>query len=130
MAGKPSRRKIAQFLADALANGESPKRVAKVLISYLAESKQLRMVELYMRDIQTELANRHGHVAAEVISARKLSSDVRQNLIKLVRDETDAKTVELMETIDEELIGGVLLRTPDAEMDNSVAKTLTKLRSI
>ncbi len=130
MAVRVSRRKIAQFLADSLASGEPPARVAKVLAAYLCESKQTRAVELYLRDIMAELAKRHGHVAAEVVSARKLDVEVAKSLAKLIKSETDAKTVEIMDSVDSDLIGGVIVRTPDAEMDQSVRAQLIKLRSI
>ena len=48
----------------------------------------------------------------------------------MLKLETGAKTVELSERIDGDLLGGVIVRTPEAEMDASLKKKLTRLRAI
>jgi F-type H+-transporting ATPase subunit delta len=130
MASKISRHQVATYLADQLANGETSRRVAQTLAAYLTEARQQRQVDLYLRDIRAELATRHGHMSAEVVSARQLTAELRQYLTNVVKNTTNIEEVELMETIDTDLIGGVIVRTPDSEMDNSVKNNLAKLRAI
>lgn len=126
----PSRRQVAKFIAQQLANGESPARVAKVLAAYLSENNQTRNWELLLRDIETALLNEHKFLAADVISARKLSAESLDNLREMLLKETGAKKVEIIPEIDEKLVGGVIVRTPEAEMDASLRAKLTKLRAI
>jgi F-type H+-transporting ATPase subunit delta len=125
-----SRRRVAIFIADQLAKGESPQRVAKVLAAYLVENKRIRDAGLLLRDIETALLRRHNHLVADVTSARKLSSEMLAGLREMLVRETDADTAEIVEQIDADLIGGMIVRTPDAEMDTSLRTKLTRLKAI
>ncbi|MDR0956013.1 MAG: F0F1 ATP synthase subunit delta [Candidatus Nomurabacteria bacterium] len=125
-----SRRRVATFVADELANGESVRRLAKVLAAYLAETHQTRAAALLILDIESALLERHHHLAADVVSAREISAELRGGLIKKLKLATRAETVELLEEIDPGLIGGVIVRTPDAELDASIRRKLIKLRQI
>jgi len=125
-----SRRRVAKYIAGRLAGGESPQRIAKILAAYLVMSKQTRLTDLVLRDIETEILRDHGHLVTKVISARKLSNETRAELIKMLRREVNAKTVELLETIDENLIGGIVIHTPEAELDASLKTRLTRLKAI
>jgi F0F1-type ATP synthase delta subunit len=126
----PSRRRVAKFIARELANGESTARVAKILAAYLYENRELRNWELLLRDIETSLLNDHKYLAAEVLSARKLSHETIDNLREMLMKETGAKKIEILPETDENLIGGVVIRTPESEMDSSLRAKLTKLRAI
>ena len=126
----PSRRRVARFIADSLANGESAKSVAKVLAAYLVDSRQTRLMGLLLRDIESALLYRHKHLAADVVSSRKLDSQTIDDLRKMLVRETSADTAEILEQVDPTLIGGVIVRTPDSEMDASLKTKLQKLRAI
>jgi len=126
----PSRRQVAKYLAEKLAAGESPKRIAKILAAWLTESKQTRTAELILRDIESALFHDYKFLVANVVSARKLSRESLRNLREMLLIETDAKTAEIIEQIDSKLIGGVVIRTPESEMDASSHTKLQKLRTI
>lgn len=125
-----SRRRIAKFIAARLVAGESPQRIAKVLAAYLVSARQVRQAELVIRDIETELMNHHSHLSVDVTSARKLTREAKTALITMLQAETGAATVELVENVDTDLLGGVVVRTPEAEMDTSLRKKLTRLKAI
>ena len=126
----PSRRRVAKFVADQLADGESPARLARVLAAYLASSKQLWAVELILRDIESALLRSHKFLAADVTSARRLSRETLDELVKMLKSETGAQKVELIENINSDLVGGVVVRTPEAELDASLLNKLRKLRTV
>jgi F0F1-type ATP synthase delta subunit len=126
----PSRRRVAKFVADQLADGESPTRVARILAAYLASTKQLWAHELILRDIETALLHDHKFLAADVTSARRLSRETLDELVKMLKVETDATQVELMENINSDLVGGVVVRTPEAELDATLLNKLRKLKAV
>lgn len=130
MAVKVSRRREVIGLVNLIESGSDMKHVAAVLAAYLTENHRLRDVELYMRDIRAELENRFGLVSADVKTARKLSDDLEQQISQFIKNETDAKSVEIIETVDKSLVGGVVISTTDAELDNSIRTRLQRLRSI
>ena len=63
-----------------------------------------------------------------LISATPLTSDLRKELSDLVARQT-GKTVQLLETIDQNLIGGFVLRVGDNQIDSSVRTTLRRLKT-
>lgn len=125
-----SRRRIAKFIAAQLVAGESPKRIARVLAAYLSSNHQMRQSNLIIRDIETELVKNYQHLSVDITSARALTTETRDALVDMLKAETGAKTVELSERVDDDLLGGVIVRTPEAEMDASLKKKLTRLRAI
>jgi F-type H+-transporting ATPase subunit delta len=66
----------------------------------------------------------------DVTSARKLSDSVRTELKQMMQQATSAKRVELTEHLDSSLIGGLVARTPDAQLDASVRTKLKQLASL
>ena len=125
-----SRRRVAQFIARQLADGESVSRVTKVLAAYLVDNKQRREANLILRDIEVELAREHGHLTVDVTSARNLGAETRKALLEMLKSESNVKNIELIESVDPGLIGGVIVRTPEAELDASLKTKLTKLMAI
>ena len=125
-----SRRRIAKFVADQMASGESTARVAKVLAAYLVENRATRLADILLRDIESALLDRHQHLAADVVSSRKLDAQTLGYLRAMLVRETSAQTAEILEQVDPSLIGGVIIRTPDSEMDASLKTKLMKLRAI
>lgn len=132
MSSKPkiSRRKVVTALVDMLEKGESVDRVAKILAAYLIESNQTRNTELYLRDIEFDLAQRFGIVTAYVYSARQLNRKTEEQIEQLLKNTTNAKEIEMIKIENPSLIGGVVVKTVDAELDGSVRTKLQKLRSI
>jgi len=87
-------------------------------------------MDLLLRDIESALLYRHKHLAADVVSSRRLDSRTLADLRDMLVRETSADTAEVLEQVDPTLIGGVIVRTPDSEMDASLKTKLQKLRAI
>lgn len=124
-----SRRKIAAHIASELAAGKAVKPLLHQAASYLIERRQTNQAELLIRDVESILARDHGIVLAEVISARELSAGLIKNIEQFVKNEEGATQVEVNTSIDPSLLGGVIIRTPRAELDTTVRKQLNALRS-
>jgi F-type H+-transporting ATPase subunit delta len=124
-----SRRKIAQYIADQLASGKPVKPLLKQAASYLYEHKQTNQAELLVRDIEAALARDYKIVLASVISARELSAGIIKNIEQFVSKAEGAKQVEVSVSVDPSLLGGVIIRTPRAELDTTVRKQLNALKS-
>jgi F-type H+-transporting ATPase subunit delta len=125
-----SRRNVAIWAADELAKGTSATELAKTLVAYLVSTKSLRAADLILRDIETQLLARHGHLTAEVASARELSATLRAELTRDLQTKTRAKSVEIIAEIQPELIGGLVVKTPDSVADSSIKSKLESLRPI
>lgn len=127
---KISRRLVVNSLIDMLEAGRSEKEVAETLAAYLIENRQTRDLKLYLRDLELATENRFDLTTVYVASARKLTPKTRKEVEQLVKTARNVKNVEMVESIDESLVGGIVVKTADAELDGSVRTKLRKLRSI
>ena len=130
MATKFSRRKVVSALVDMLESGATTKKIAETLAAYLIENRATRDMELYLYDIRAELEERFGLVAADVKSAKEITATLEKQIADFIKKTTNAKQVEVIKTVDKDLIGGVVISTTDAELDMSIQSKLQKLRSI
>ena len=69
-----------------------------------------------------------GIVTAELTSAIALTEESRAEVINLVKKELGAKEVVVKEKVDEQLIGGFILKVGDKQFDASIAGGLRKLK--
>jgi ATP synthase F1 delta subunit len=126
-----SRRVIARVVASKLV--AEPKRQEywmQVLAAYLVEQKRVHEADLLINDISHELYEQDGQLLARITSARPLTDQIRAGLKKVLAEKTDAKNVVLTEKTDASLLGGLVARTPDAELDASVRTKLNRLATI
>lgn len=124
MAGaKLSRRKIATYFANEVMAGRD---VVKLLAAYLIETKRTREALLIVRDIEAALADR-GILFADVTSSYSLADDSKKAIQHYLQDKTKARDVHLRADVDESLLGGVRIETPDQRLDASLRHRLNQL---
>lgn len=124
MPARTSRRKLARYVAERLMNNDVT--VVDEVAALLSHENRQREVDLLVRDIQTELAER-GLTVATVESARSLTDEARSAIMTLLKK--PQTVVQLSEVVRPELIGGFKLRTPTATLDATVLKKLNDLRA-
>ncbi|HSX08247.1 MAG TPA: F0F1 ATP synthase subunit delta [Candidatus Saccharimonadales bacterium] len=128
---KVSRRTLARVVAEKLlAEPTRAKHWLQATAAYLLEHKMVDDADLLINDIARELFAQDGRLMVHVASARPLSESIRAELKTFLRETTNAKHVELAESLDKDLLGGLVARTPDAELDLSVRRRLRQLASI
>jgi F-type H+-transporting ATPase subunit delta len=128
---KFSRRTIARVIAAKLLS--EPTRQdhwINVLAAYLVDQHREQEAELLLNDIAHELYVQNGQLAVRITSARPLTDTVRDELKQLLANRTQARTIELTESVDPALLGGLVAQTPDAVMDVSVRSQLNQLATI
>lgn len=131
MNSKTSRRIIVRATAEQLlAHPTRQAHIMKELAAYLLEQKMVNDVDLVINDLIRELADVSGTMLVSVTSAHSLSDAVRKELTQSLQKATGATDVVLSETIDTDLLGGLIARTPDAELDLSVRTKLKRLSAI
>lgn len=129
MAQRLSRRLVVKAFAERLMQpGAAPARLARALAAYLLETNQAKQADLYLADIARQLSQR-GHASGEVTSAHKLSSETLAALKQLVAQQTGAAHVELRQSIDEQLLGGVRLSFDGRELDTTIRTKLNQLQA-
>ena len=78
--------------------------------------------------VQNVYRQENSILMAEVRSAIPLSDEARAQVRKMAEDRHPGKTMLLNETVDPGLIGGVVIRIGDEQIDASVSRRLSDLR--
>lgn len=123
---RASRRKIASEVAELLLAGK--KDAVKQLAAYLVHTGRERELDLVVRDVEAALADR-GILLADVASSRKLSSEAAREIRVYLKQKTGAATIQLRETVDPQLLGGVRVSIPGSELDGTLRHTLNQLKA-
>jgi ATP synthase F1 delta subunit len=130
-AARFSRRILARSVASKLAAEPSRQDYwIKALAAYLIETRRTAEADLIVNDIEHELYEQTGQLVVDVTSARPLTDSVRRSLTELLAARTKAKKVTLTEDTDASLLGGLVAKTADAELDASVRTKLNRLATI
>jgi F-type H+-transporting ATPase subunit delta len=125
MAIRISRRKIAAYYADELLAGRD---ITRQLAAYLAESRRVREADLIVRDIEMALADR-GVLVADVASSRELSGDAKSAIESYLTQATKATKVQLRESVDSTLLGGIRIAAAGRELDGTLRHRINQLKA-
>lgn len=128
MAIRLSRRKIASYYAQALLDGADSQKIALRLAAYLIESSRTKELVSIISDIEYQLSL-GGVVLANVTSAHELSVLTKAAVADLIKKTTNATNIQLKEYIDPNVLGGVKLEFTGFELDTTIARRLTKLKT-
>lgn len=131
MAQKFSRRAVAHVVAEKLLDPKvNRSEVMQSLAAFLVENKLTAEAGMIMNDVADALYELHGSVSVEVSSARPLSAAALNQLQKYLVSMTSAKDISVHQTVNPDLLGGIVARTPNAELDVSVRSKLRQLTAI
>jgi F-type H+-transporting ATPase subunit delta len=125
---KLSRRAIATYIAEQLTSGADSKKVILQLAAYLVDTRRTKELSLIVRDIQVYLSDA-GSVSGVITTATTLSAETKKAIEKYIKDQTGATTVALDSLIDPSVIGGVKVSIPGRELDATVSRSLTVLKT-
>jgi F0F1-type ATP synthase delta subunit len=127
---KIPRASIAQTIAThTLKNGVS-KQYAREVASLLLTERRTSELDSLLRDVQADWAE-NGHVEAIATSAHPLSSEIRREITKQVKQVYPAaKKIIITEVHDPEIIGGVRTSLPNQQLDFSVETKLNTLKGL
>ncbi|MFZ1458462.1 MAG: F0F1 ATP synthase subunit delta [Candidatus Saccharimonadales bacterium] len=118
-----SRRRVTDYIARQLIDGVSAADTMNHLGAYLIVHKQTGHIDRYVADIEAALA-RYGQTVVDVTTARPLDAVLRDHISAMISGQTTIR-----EHIDPDLIGGIIIKTPDSVLDASVRTQLRQLRT-
>ena len=96
------------------------------LIKLMAENGRLKALPEVAEQFETYRAEAEGKVDAEVASAFPLSKEQENSIIKTLKAKL-GREVTITTTIDESLIGGVIIKAGDTIIDGSMKSQLESL---
>lgn len=123
-----------QQYADALYEAVKEKSQSEVneilanFVKILAKNNQIKNAENIIGKFKETWNRKEGVVEAEVVSRGKLDGELRIEIEKYVSKKYNAEKIEIIEKIDPEIKGGVVIRVRDEIIDGSIKGQLNNLR--
>jgi len=121
---RADKQKFTQALLD-LCEGHLDEE-SKNFVRMLIDNRRLELIRNISELFEAYRAEEEGYIAVEVFSAYELEDDER-NKIEAALRETLGKNPRLNVSVDESLIGGVLIRAGDRVIDASVRGQIQRL---
>jgi F-type H+-transporting ATPase subunit delta len=128
MPSRLSRRSVAAYVASGLVIGIDKKLLLTQLAAFLVESNRTKELDLIVRDIEYNLAEK-GFVNATITSAFDLTAETKKALEVFIKNKTLATQVSLTNVIDPAVLGGIKIATAGRELDQTVTRQLTVLKT-
>ncbi len=98
------------------------------VLSLLAAKRRLFVLPHLVSVLKDRLAEERGEVTAEVTTAKKLTKAQSDKLAKTLEAQV-GKSVTIKETVDEAIIGGLIVKVGSKMIDTSIASKLNALQN-
>ena len=97
-------------------------------LALMADKRRLFVLPQFLAELANLIAAEKGEITAEVTSAAKLSAAQAKKLAETLKAKV-GKTVKLNATVDESLIGGLIVKLGSTMIDTSVKSKLASLQN-
>ncbi|WP_086051619.1 F0F1 ATP synthase subunit delta [Pseudoruegeria sp. SK021] len=97
-------------------------------LSLIASKRRLFVLPQFLLALREMIAEENGETTAEVTSAVKLTDAQSDKLAKTLKSAV-GKTVKIKATVDESLIGGLVVKVGSRMIDSSIAAKLANLQN-
>ena len=97
-------------------------------LALMAQKRRLYVIPHLVQDLKARIAVEKGEVTAEVTSAKSLTATQRKALVASLKANV-GKDVILNATVDESLIGGLIVKLGSTMIDTSVKAKLAALQN-
>lgn len=97
-------------------------------LALMAQKRRLFVIPQLVQDLMARIAVEKGEVTAEVTSAKALTASQRDALVASLKANV-GKDVKLNATVDESLIGGLIVKLGSTMIDTSVKAKLAALQN-
>ena len=97
-------------------------------IALMAEKRRLFVLPQLIAALRAKIADHRGEVTAQVVSAKALTAEQEDKLSKTLADKF-GKNVTIQATVDESLIGGLVVKVGSKMIDTSIAAKLNSLQN-
>ena len=126
-----SRRAVARVIAaKLLAEPERRETWLAMGAAFLIARGQADRAEQLVADIAREVHKQSGTLLASVTAAHQLSGDTERAIKAYLQDATGAADVILSSDVDASLLSGMIIETPDHELNTTARQQLRQLANL
>jgi F-type H+-transporting ATPase subunit delta len=122
------RRDESQAAVGAVAKAMKLGMVATNTLQVMAQKRRLFVLPMVLRAVRAQIAESRGEMTAEVVSAKPLTKTQADKLAKALSASV-GKKINLNATVDESLIGGLIVKVGSKMIDSSIRSKLNSLQN-
>lgn len=129
---KISIQKYAQALFE-LTDGKSQKEILDVIKKFsevLKREGMIRNIKKIIEKFEEIYNKKNGIIMANIISSRKLSDEHIFQVENFIKNKYKTEKVEIENSIDKKIKGGIIIKIGDEVIDGSVAIQIKKMKEI
>lgn len=109
--------------------GDALNEKSRSFVQVLAENRRLQLLPQIYQQFEVLKANREKTVEVSVVSASEISTEQQEKLASALSSKLE-REVSMQVSIDDSLIGGVVVRAGDTVIDGSIRGRLAKLAEV
>ena len=98
-------------------------------LGLMASKRRLFVLPAFLERLSGLIADHKGELSAEVASAKALTKAQTENLSKIISERL-GKTVKINATVDEDIIGGLVIKVGSKMIDTSIRSKLNSLQNV
>ena len=103
-------------------------QVMQNVLGLMAEQRRLFVLPQSIQALRAKIADHRGEVTAEVVSAKALTKAQSDKLAKTLADKF-GKNITIQASVDESIIGGLIVKVGSKMIDTSIAAKLNSLQN-
>ena len=96
----------------------------------MANNGRLILIKEVIEDFLSEVSRINGEVKAEVTSSFALDQNQQKKVVSAIAEATGIKKIILSTSVDESLIGGLIVKIGSKMIDNSLKSKLNRLEIV
>jgi F-type H+-transporting ATPase subunit delta len=108
-------------------SSEDTKKKIRNFLQLVQKRKNLKMLDKIYKAFIEVYQEQEGQLSAEIVSSHHLSEKVRSEISQWLKSQT-GRTAALSETVDEQILGGVIIKYGDTIIDASLKNSLKKMQ--
>jgi F-type H+-transporting ATPase subunit delta len=109
--------------------GDALNEKSRSFVQVLAENRRLQLLPQIYQQFEVLKANREKTVEVSVVSASEISTEQQEKLASALSSKLE-RQVNMQVSVDDSLIGGVVVRAGDTVIDGSIRGRLAKLAEV
>lgn len=109
--------------------GDALNEKSRSFVQVLAENRRLQLLPQIYQQFEVLKANREKTVEVSVVSASEISTEQQDKLASALSTKLE-RQVNMQVSVDDSLIGGVVVRAGDTVIDGSIRGRLAKLAEV
>ena len=98
-------------------------------LALMASKRRLFVMDSFLRQLKILIAEHKGEITADVVSAKSLTQGQADKLAKAIKERV-GKEIKINASVDEAIIGGIVIKVGSKMIDTSIRSKLNSLQTV